>query len=246
MENTFLTRTATLLGSLILLYNAFTGPITPVHAEEEKGLKQEQKQEEKQKTELETIIDNAAATAFDPEKPEPNKALSMCETALKQYPTSAEIYFLMGHIHEQGGYPDKAQGFYQAAFEFVKDRFQPKMYAEDIYKNGISADWLYPGGRVVPHEIILVKKSEKDLLTFKTGEWVNYYFDAGETSKKLQQILKEDPLIDFDKFDEFMRTNHKDIRGVSLDPCGFLYVVLGNDNFICAISKDTEEKIYKL
>lgn len=225
-----------------ITWNMFAGDIAPAHAEPDVP----QKQEEKVKSELETILETANKHL---ELGESQKAIDTCKTALQtpKYEAQPELNFFIGYVFSQHeGYETEADKAFTKAFDAVEDRFEKRMFAEDKYKQGFSADWMYPGARVCPSGITTIKKNNKDFLIFSPGEWNLYYNNDKNMSPKIKQVLKQDKAIDFDKFDKFMQKHGEEIISVSVHPEGYMVLGLGKYSLCINTTPGTEQKIYKL
>ena len=176
------------------------------------------------------------------------------------FPFDPKGSFFIGYVTDISGEYDDYKIYFDETFKRTSSRFRDIMTAEEEYAAGIPVDWLYEGGRVCKPGIKTMPKSGAILKAKKPNEWNNLYFNSRK-SKKLQQILKDDPLINFEQFDNFMIENRNDIQQVFIDPEGYILIGIGaifmNSNrkkefgpgrytFIIQCSPKTEAKIYKL
>tara|TARA_Y100000034_G_scaffold21311_2_gene24545 strand:+ start:5208 stop:5936 length:729 start_codon:yes stop_codon:yes gene_type:complete len=220
----------------------YAGNIAPAHADTDVP----QEQEEIVKSELETILEKANQHL---ELGESQKAIDTCTDALQRpkYDKQPELNFFIGYVFSQHeGYETEADKAFTKAFDAVEGRFEKRMFAEDIYENGIKADWLYEGGKIFNPDVIVTKKDNMKFLIFDPGEWTHYYFEDKNVGFKLQQILKDDSLVNFVEFDKFMKKNYTKIKCVSVHPEGYMLIGLGDFSISIPTSLGIKRKIYKL
>ena len=118
-----------------------------------------------------------------------------------------------------------------------------------VYKRAQSADEFYQGAKMTPRNTLY--SSRYKFVEIDGKEWIDYFFEKGETSKKMHEILKHDQKINFESFYKLNLTYKNNIKKqkVGLFREGFLVIGVSDGNiggFIIPISPETVDKIYSL
>lgn len=116
-----------------------------------------------------------------------------------------------------------------------------------IYKSAESADDIYPGAKVTPRNTKFATRYK--FLDVNGSEWMKYFFDSGEISKKTQDIFKEDSRVNFEAFYRLHIMYKGKIEKVGLFREGFIVIGISDRNiggYIIPISLETIEKLIAL
>ena len=116
-----------------------------------------------------------------------------------------------------------------------------------IYQRAQSADEIYQGAKVTPRNTQYATRYK--FLDAEGKEWIRYFFESGEISKKTQEIFRDDPLVNFEALYRLHLQYRGKIEKVGLFREGFMVIGISDSRMgglIIPISPETVDKLATL